>query len=112
MGGWHIADCLPPRLAEPVQQQRREDPDREDPRELRAVVLGAPDARRLAAFYTDLGGWAEQYDLAGDRRGAFSIFLAGNQIDSGATAACSAGTLIAAQIILIWAAQPRPARVP
>ncbi len=80
---------------------------------LRAVVLGAPDARRLAAFYTDLGGWAEQYNLAGDRRGAFSIFLAGNlPADSGATAACSAGTLIAAQIILIWAAQPRPAHVP
>ena len=27
----------------------------------RAVVLDAPDARRLAAFYTALGGWAEQY---------------------------------------------------
>ena len=28
---------------------------------LRTVVLDAPDARRLAAFYTALGGWAEQY---------------------------------------------------
>ena len=28
---------------------------------LRAVVLDAPDARRLAAFYTALGGWTEQY---------------------------------------------------
>ena len=27
---------------------------------LRAVVLDAPDARRLAAFYTALGGWTEQ----------------------------------------------------
>jgi hypothetical protein len=26
---------------------------------LRAVVLDAPDARRLAAFYTALGGWTE-----------------------------------------------------
>ena len=31
---------------------------------LRAVVLDAPDARRLAAFYTALGGWTEQH--AGD----------------------------------------------
>ena len=29
---------------------------------LRAVALDAPDARRLAAFYTALGGWTEQYD--------------------------------------------------
>src|SRR6185503_3122119 len=28
---------------------------------LRAVVLDAPDGRRLAAFYTALGGWSEQY---------------------------------------------------
>jgi len=28
---------------------------------LRTVVLDAPDARRLAAFYAALGGWAEQY---------------------------------------------------
>jgi catechol 2,3-dioxygenase-like lactoylglutathione lyase family enzyme len=28
---------------------------------LRAVVLDAPDVRRLAAFYTALGGWSEQY---------------------------------------------------
>src|SRR5437660_1716279 len=28
---------------------------------LRTVVLDAPDARRLAAFYTALGGWTEQY---------------------------------------------------
>ena len=28
---------------------------------LRAVVLDAPDVRRLAAFYTALGGWTEQY---------------------------------------------------
>ena len=28
---------------------------------LRTVVLDAPDVRRLAAFYTALGGWAEQY---------------------------------------------------
>jgi catechol-2,3-dioxygenase len=27
---------------------------------LRTVVLDAPDVRRLAAFYTALGGWAEQ----------------------------------------------------
>ena len=27
---------------------------------LRTVVLDAPDARRLAAFYTALGGWTEQ----------------------------------------------------
>ena len=27
---------------------------------LRAVVLDAPDARRLAAFYAALGGWKEQ----------------------------------------------------
>ncbi len=27
---------------------------------LRAVALDAPDARRLAAFYTALGGWTEQ----------------------------------------------------
>ena len=26
---------------------------------LRAVVLDAPDIRRLAAFYTALGGWTE-----------------------------------------------------
>ena len=28
---------------------------------LRTVVLDAPDARRLAAFYTALGGWTEAY---------------------------------------------------
>src|SRR5690349_8818654 len=28
---------------------------------LRTVVLDAPDVRRLAAFYTALGGWTEQY---------------------------------------------------
>ena len=28
---------------------------------LRTVVLDAPDARRLAAFYTALCGWTEQY---------------------------------------------------
>ena len=28
---------------------------------LRTVVLDAPDARRLAAFYAALGGWTEQY---------------------------------------------------
>jgi hypothetical protein len=28
---------------------------------LRAVVLDAPDVRRLAAFYTALGGWTELY---------------------------------------------------
>ena len=28
---------------------------------LRTVVLDAPDARRLAAFYVALGGWTEQY---------------------------------------------------
>ncbi|GAA4606705.1 catechol 2,3-dioxygenase-like lactoylglutathione lyase family enzyme [Actinoplanes octamycinicus] len=28
---------------------------------LRAVVLDAPDARRLAAFYIALGGWSERY---------------------------------------------------
>ncbi len=28
---------------------------------LRTVVLDAPDARRLAVFYTALGGWTEQY---------------------------------------------------
>ena len=28
---------------------------------LRTVVLDAPGARRLAAFYTALGGWTEQY---------------------------------------------------
>ncbi|WIM92738.1 VOC family protein [Actinoplanes oblitus] len=28
---------------------------------LRGVVLDAPDARRLAAFYIALGGWAERY---------------------------------------------------
>ena len=28
---------------------------------LRTVVLDAPDAGRLAAFYTALGGWTEQY---------------------------------------------------
>ena len=28
---------------------------------LRAVVLDAPDAGRLAAFYTALGGWTGQY---------------------------------------------------
>jgi catechol-2,3-dioxygenase len=28
---------------------------------LRTVVLDAPDARGLAAFYTALGGWTEQY---------------------------------------------------
>ena len=28
---------------------------------LRAVALDAPDARRLAAFYAALAGWAEQY---------------------------------------------------
>ncbi|WP_432967447.1 VOC family protein [Dactylosporangium sp. CA-233914] len=28
---------------------------------LRAVALDAPDARRLAAFYTALAGWTEQY---------------------------------------------------
>ncbi|WP_189330682.1 VOC family protein [Actinoplanes ianthinogenes] len=28
---------------------------------LRAVVLDAPDARRLAAFYRALGGWTERY---------------------------------------------------
>src|ERR1700750_1622888 len=27
---------------------------------LRTVVLDAPDVRRLAAFYTALGGWTEQ----------------------------------------------------
>jgi hypothetical protein len=32
----------------------------------RAVALDAPDARRLAAFYTALGGWTEVYaDPAG-----------------------------------------------
>ncbi len=33
---------------------------------LRAVVLDAPDVRRLAAFYTALGGWTEQ-DADDDR---------------------------------------------
>jgi hypothetical protein len=28
---------------------------------LRTVVLDAPDALWLAAFYTALGGWTEQY---------------------------------------------------
>jgi hypothetical protein len=32
-----------------------------DDRQLRTVVLDAPDVRRLAAFYTALGGWTEQY---------------------------------------------------
>ena len=28
---------------------------------LRSVVLDAPDVRRLASFYTALGGWTERY---------------------------------------------------
>ncbi len=32
---------------------------------LRTVVLDAPDARRLAAFYIALGGWTEQYAEVG-----------------------------------------------